>query len=254
MPSPERDSPTPHQPPAIPAGAASQAGASHHASRITPHSLGLIVVAAGRSERMGHDKLWALLGDRPLLAHALSALAGPPVERVALVVAAARLAEARALVAALPVPATVAPGGARRQDSVRNGLLALGPCAWVAVHDAARPFATRALLERTLAAARATGAAVAAVPVKDTVKRVRDGVVVETPPRAELWAVQTPQVFRGDLLARAHREIADDVTDDAALVERLGVQVRVADGAYNNVKITTPDDLALAAWLLANTR
>jgi 2-C-methyl-D-erythritol 4-phosphate cytidylyltransferase len=147
------------------------------------------------------------------------------------------------------LPTVVVPGGARRQDSVRNGLDALGPCDWVAVHDAARPFATRDLLLRTLDAAQPTGAAVAAVPVKDTIKRVRDGAVLQTLPRAELWAVQTPQVFRADLLARAHHA-TDDATDDAALVERLGIQVRVAQGAYDNIKITTPDDLALAAWLL----
>src|SRR5437764_5871161 len=154
--------------------------------------LGLVVVAAGRGERLGQDKAWALLGDRPVVARALAALAVPPVERVALVVAADRLAAGRALVADLPVPATLVAGGARRQDSVRNGLLALGPCAWVAVHDAARPFATREILLRTLEAARRSGAAVAAVPIVDTIKRVADRVVVETLPREALWAVQTP--------------------------------------------------------------
>jgi 2-C-methyl-D-erythritol 4-phosphate cytidylyltransferase len=164
-------------------------------------------------------------------------------------VAPSRLAEGRALVAGLAVPAVAVPGGARRQDSVRNGLLALGPCEWVAVHDAARPFATREVLLRTLAAAQATGAAVPAVPVADTVKRVRDRIVVETLPRAELWAVQTPQVFRGALLAQAHRAAVDDATDDAALVERLGARVAIAEGAYNNVKITTPEDMARARVL-----
>jgi len=228
---------------------------THHSSRITHHSLGLIVVAAGRGERFGDDKVWAELLGRPVLVHALEALARPPVARVALVVAPARLAEARALATALSLPGLpilVAPGGARRQDSVRNGLLALGQCAWVAVHDAARPLATHALLLRTLAAAQATGAAVAAVPVQDTIKRVAQGIVMETLPRAELWAVQTPQVFRGALLAQAHRAQADDATDDAVLVERYGARVGVAEGAYDNIKITTPGDLALAAWLLAN--
>jgi 2-C-methyl-D-erythritol 4-phosphate cytidylyltransferase len=91
---------------------------------------------------------------------------------------------------------------------------------------------------------------VPAVPIVDTVKRVRDGFVVETVPRADLWAVQTPQVFRAALLAQAHRAAADDATDDAALVERLGARVAVTPGAYNNVKITTPEDLDLAAWRL----
>ena len=243
--------------------------ATQHSALSTQHSLGLIVVAAGRSERLGQDKVWALLGDRPVVAHALAALAIPPVQRVALVVAAERLMEARALVRSLPLSAVVVPGGARRQDSVRNGLMALGPCDWVAVHDAARPFATHALLLRTLAAAQETGAAVAAVPVTDTVKRVRDGVVAETLRREELWAVQTPQVFRGALLAEVHRAQADAeardrgaaaprsgaatdyATDDAVLVERAGGKVGVAKGAYDNIKITTPEDLELAAWLLA---
>ena len=227
---------------------------AQHSALSTQHSVGLILVAAGRGERFGEDKVWALLMGRPVLAHALEALARPPVERVALVVAPTRLADARALASALPLPTLpiiVAPGGARRQDSVRNGLLALGQCDWVAVHDAARPLATHALLLRTLAAAQATGAAVAAVPVKDTIKRVAEGMVVETLPRAELWAVQTPQVFRGALLAQAHRARGDDATDDAALVERHGARVGVAEGAYDNIKITAPGDLALAAWLLA---
>ncbi len=226
--------------------------AGEPAAPAAPVALGLIVVGAGRSERMGRDKIWAELGGRPLVAHALTALAVPPVERVALVVAADRLAAARALAATLPVPTVVVPGGARRQDSVRQGLRALGPCVWIAVHDAARPFATRELLTRVLAAARETGAAVPAVPVRDTIKRVQAGRVVETLERAELWAVQTPQVFAGDLLARAHQAAAADATDDAALVERLGGQVRVVEGAYNNVKITTPEDLLFAAWLLGS--
>src|SRR5581483_6618105 len=233
---------------------ARSAGPAQHSALSTQHSqpeaLGLIVVAAGRGERFGGDKVWERLGGRPVVAWSLAALAGPPVERVALVVAPARLAEARALARSVAVPCQVVPGGARRQDSVRNGLLALGPCEWVAVHDAARPFATRELLERVWAAARASGAAVPGVPLVDTVKRVREGFVVETLPRAELWAVQTPQMFRGALLARAHRAVADEATDDAALVERLGARVAVAEGAYNNVKITTPEDLALANWRL----
>ncbi len=220
-------------------------------TQLTAVGLGLIVVAAGQSARFGRDKLWAPLGGQPVLAHPLTALGAPPVERLALVVAPARLHDAHALVAALPIPAVVVPGGPRRQDSVRNGLEALGPCEWIAVHDAARPFATRDLLLRTWAVAQAVGAAVPAVPVNDTIKRVREGLVVETLPRAELWAVQTPQVFRGALLWEAHRAVGEDVTDDAALVERCGARVGVAQGAYDNIKITTPDDLELAGWLLA---
>jgi 2-C-methyl-D-erythritol 4-phosphate cytidylyltransferase len=209
-----------------------------------------VLVAAGRAERFGQDKVWATLGDRPVVAHALRALAVPPVERVALVVTRERVAVARALICQLSLGGTVVCGGARRQDSVRNGLLALGPCDWVVVHDAARPLAKAELLLRTLAAAETTGAAVAALPVRDTIKRVRDGSVVETLRREELWQVQTPQVFRAELLALAHEAVDEEMTDDAAMVERYGGTVRVTEGAYDNIKITTREDLDLAGWLL----
>ena len=140
------------------------------------------------------------------------------------------------------------PGGARRQDSVRAGLDALpADCDWVLVHDGARPFVTPRMIEDGLAAAAATGAAIAVVPAFDTVKRVSgDGRVVETLDRSELAMVQTPQVFRRDVLERAHAEVPDDVTDDAAMVERIGVEVRTFEGARSNIKVTTPEDLVLA--------
>ena len=139
-------------------------------------------------------------------------------------------------------------GGARRQDSVRAGLYALpSHCDLVLVHDGARPFVTPRMIEDGLAAASDTGAAIAVVPAFDTVKRVAgDGRVVETLDRSELAMVQTPQVFRRDVLERAHAEVADDVTDDAAMVERTGIEVRTFDGARANIKVTTPEDLALA--------
>ena len=101
----------------------------------------------------------------------------------------------------------------------------------------------------------ATGAAVAAVPVKDTIKVVSgQGLVQSTPDRGTLWAVQTPQVFKYDLLCRAHRECSEAVTDDAAMVERLGCPVRVFEGSYSNIKVTTPDDLVLAEAILRARR
>ena len=123
-------------------------------------------------------------------------------------------------------------GGERRQDSVRAGLEALGACDYVAVHDGARPLVTPELIERGLEAARETGAAAPAVPLADTVKEAgADGIVVRTLDRSRLWAVQTPQVFRYELLMRAHREVTADVTDDAAMVEALGEPVRLFEGA-----------------------
>ncbi len=121
------------------------------------------------------------------------------------------------------------------------------------IHDGARPFITPALIERGLDAARTHGAATAAVPVKDTIKRAGpDGLVLETLDRSTLWAIQTPQVFAYDLILRAHRTTDPgwDATDDAALVERAGHAVALFMGAYENIKITTPDDLLIAEALL----
>src|SRR5262249_9490788 len=124
-----------------------------------------------------------------------------------------------------------------------------GECEIAVVHDAVRPFISRALIDAVLAAAEAGGAAICALPIAETVKRVRDGVVEGTLDRAGLWAVQTPQAFRTALLREAHEKARGDGvtgTDDAMLVERLGHPVRVVPGLAGNVKITTPDDLRRA--------
>jgi 2-C-methyl-D-erythritol 4-phosphate cytidylyltransferase len=142
-------------------------------------------------------------------------------------------------------------GGPRRQDSVRAGLHTIAPREFVVVHDGARPMVTPALIEAGVEAARQTGAAAAAVPVIDTLKE-SDGhaIVRRTVPRDGLWAVQTPQVFRYQLLLRAHNAATDDVTDDCALVEAIGVPVKLYPGSAANLKVTTPDDLAIADALL----
>ena len=147
--------------------------------------------------------------------------------------------------------AAVCPGGARRQDSVYAGLLALGSRRWVAVHDGARPCITADLLARALDAVQGCSAAIAAVPVKDTIKVVGAGqVITATPDRATLWAAQTPQVFDYQLLLRAHRLAAANYTDDAAMVEAAGHPVRVFRGSYDNLKVTTPEDLAMVSSIL----
>ena len=123
---------------------------------------------------------------------------------------------------------------------------------WIVVHDGARPFVTSQVIERGLAEATCTGAAVAAVKVKDTVKVVdADMTVLETPDRQHLWLVQTPQVFSRELLTRAHSEVAQDVTDDASMVERVGGSVWIFQGSYANIKVTTPEDLEIAEYLLS---
>jgi 2-C-methyl-D-erythritol 4-phosphate cytidylyltransferase len=153
--------------------------------------------------------------------------------------------------AALAPRACVVPGGARRRDSVAAGVAA-SKAPWLAIHDAARALTPPELFARGLQAAQATGAAVPVIPLKDTIKRVADGRVVATPPRAEHAVVQTPQVFRRDLLERALALSDDDVTDEAALVEQLGVSVAVFAGDERAFKVTTPLDFALARTLLAS--
>ncbi len=218
-------------------------------------SVGAIIAAAGRGQRFGEgDKLFAPLAGRPVIAHALMAFeVCRAVDRVVLVLGETNLERGRRLVAAAGFDKVVAicPGGPRRQDSVRLGLEALGDCRWVVVHDGARPLLTAALIEAGLAAAAETGAAIAAVPLADTVKEVaEDGLIRRTLDRGGLWAVQTPQVFAHDLLSEAHRRAEGEATDDAALVEALGRPVKVFPGSPRNLKVTTAADLALAEALL----
>ena len=145
---------------------------------------------------------------------------------------------------------SIVAGGLKRQDSVWEGIKAIkGDCELVMVHDGVRPFISQALLQKAIDATRESGATVVAVPVKDTIKVVsRKKEVLQTLDRKTLWAVQTPQTFNHDLLKRAHEKAKQDGfygTDDASLVERIGVKVRVVDGSYENIKITTPEDLVL---------
>jgi len=226
-------------------------------------SVAALVLAAGRGERLGlrMPKAFVPLAGRPLLLHALAAMAAvPAIERVVPVIARADLERWERLapeLAAIPKLAAPAFGGAERQDSVRAGLGALEPgTEWVAVHDAARPFVRPPAVARVLEAARASGAAILAVPASDTIKRVRAGRVVETPPRPECWAAQTPQVFRVELLREALAKATAEgrtATDDAQLVEWLGVAVAVVEGDPDNWKLTRPEDLAAAErWLMAS--
>ncbi len=217
--------------------------------------LDVVVVAAGRSTRMGAtDKTFAPIHGVPLIVHTLRRLAASDVvARIVLVVAAESVARAQRLAQdyALPRIAAVCPGGARRQDSVHAGLRALPDCRWVAIHDGARPGVDAAMLSAGLDAARQWGAAIAAVPVKDTIKVVGGaGLVSDTPPRDALRAAQTPQIFNYALLLSAHRNATQDYTDDAAMVEAMGRPVATFPGSYDNLKVTTPEDLALAAHVL----
>lgn len=222
--------------------------------------IGAIVVAAGASSRMGGvDKLWLPLAGRPLLEHAIAALTAiPEITRLALVTAPANLRRIEALRAAPPWNAIdlLVEGGATRADSVYAGLRALESCDLVLIHDGARPLVTPELVRTGLAAARARGAAVPALPVADTIKTVdAAGRIVATPDRAALRAVQTPQVFRYDLLLRAYNEAGSaraTCTDDAMLLERLGLPVATFPGDPRNLKVSTPADLPLVRLYAAD--
>ena len=219
------------------------------------YSVSAVIVAAGRSTRMGGvDKTFAPLLGKPLIAHTLSRFeSSPVVSEIVLVLAGESVERGRQLVADggyLKVSNVVA-GGQRRQDSVRNGLLALTACDYAMVHDGARPVIDESMLERAAAAAAEHGAAVAGVPVKDTIKRVGPGLVIaDTPDRSLLWQAQTPQVFRYGLLLDAHRRCDGDYTDDAAMVEAIGHTVRMFEGSYENIKVTTAGDLLVAEAFL----
>ena len=216
---------------------------------------GAIIVAAGSSQRMGGiDKLLAPLGGRPVIAHSIAVFASHPrIETLAIVVSLANEATIRALTAELAPDAHVVLGGARRRDSVANGLDALAHRDYVLVHDGARPLVTAEMIDAALDGAIQSGASLCAVPVSDTVKRAADdGLVASTVNRERLWLAQTPQAFRADVLRRAHAAHDIDATDDAALVELIEEPVRLVMGSSENLKITTPSDLALAAAILAS--
>ncbi|HXY70832.1 MAG TPA: 2-C-methyl-D-erythritol 4-phosphate cytidylyltransferase [Gemmatimonadales bacterium] len=231
--------------------------------------VGAVIVAAGRGVRAqagsdaGEPKQFRLLGGIPLLLRAIRPFAQHPrVGPIVVVLPAEQAASPpdwlRALVSDRLLMAV---GGAERQQSVANGLATLprGP-SLVLVHDAARPFVERDLIDRVLAVAELGAAAVPGLPLADTVKETDTaGLVVRTVPRERLVAVQTPQAFPRAMLETAHQRsradgLATGATDDAALCERLGHPVRVVAGSARNLKITTAEDFALAEAMAAEVR
>jgi 2-C-methyl-D-erythritol 4-phosphate cytidylyltransferase len=224
----------------------------------------VIIVAAGSSYRMGgHDKLWMSLNGRIILARTIDIFnSSPLIDTIILVVNVERRGDATRLCIQEDWRkiTAIASGGTRRQDSVRIGLDTLAQCSptcrWVMIHDGARPLVTHTLLEAGLQAAQEQEAAIAAVPVKDTIKQAQHGIVTTTLDRTELWSIQTPQVFSFPLIHHAHHSpaAATDVTDDAALLEHLGHPVAIFPGSYNNIKITTQEDILIAEALLQGNR
>ena len=202
----------------------------------------------------GVDKIVVPLLARPLLEYSLERLAEAASINSIIVVTGESNAEAvRDIVLQAPTDkiAAICIGGLRRQDSVRAGMQYVEDATHILVHDGARPLIDAPLVVRAVEAASIHDASIAAVPVKDTIKMANDNMtVLETVPRNSLWSVQTPQIFEADLLRAAHRTIDCDVTDDASMVEMLGHEVKLFMGSYENLKVTTPEDIVMAEAIL----
>lgn len=217
---------------------------------------GAVIVAAGSASRMGGiDKVMAALGGEPMIVRTVQAFQQcGAIADIVIVTRPDLIRPISALCAQMDKVRMVVAGGQSRQESVALGLNALPKgVELAAVHDGARPLITDAVIDRTVRAANSYGAAAPAVPVKDTIKVVRGGLVTDTPDRASLQAVQTPQVFDFDLLRGALKKAAEDaaaVTDDCSAVERLGMAVKIVEGDERNLKVTTPMDLKIAEMLL----
>lgn len=225
-----------------------------------------LIPAAGMGRRMaaGINKQYLLLGGKPIVAHTVSIFQEMEgVDEVYLVIPAEEIPYCREQVVeryGLTKVRSIVPGGAERQHSVLNGLRALEDVSdddVILIHDGVRPFIPVRVIEEAVAVARKHDGALVAVPAKDTIKLVAEGVVTETPPRERLWLAQTPQAFRYGIIRQAHESAASADylgTDDASLVERLGLKVHVVQGDYRNIKITTPEDMQLAEAFLATVR
>ena len=219
----------------------------------------VVIVAAGRGTRMGGNKLFLEVAGEPVIAHSWRCFAESGlVEEIVLAIPEGEEAHFEEVARRIgsPLPHRLVPGGARRQDSVWNGLCATSERAdLVAVHDGARPCLTSRILNDTFAAARRCGAAVAATPVVDTLKRAnRNGSIAGTVDRTGLWAVQTPQTVRRQKLLdalRLARESGREVTDEAAACELLGQEVVLVPGESPNPKVTYPSDLPFIEWILS---
>ncbi len=217
---------------------------------------GAVIVAAGSASRMGGiDKVMAPLGGTPMVARTAAAFQNcDAIAEIVIVTRPDLIRPISALCAGMDKVRAVVAGGSSRQESVWQGLNALSEdIQLAAIHDGARPLVSNLVIDRTVRAANSYGAAAPAVPVKDTIKVVKGGLVEKTPERATLQAVQTPQVFDFDLLRGALKQAEEEkaaVTDDCSAVERLGMKVKIVEGDERNLKVTTPMDLKIAEMLL----
>lgn len=220
---------------------------------LTSVSVGVVIPAAGQGKRMGtkESKQFLLFHQKPIFLHTIEVFEfHPEIDEIVIVVRETEIERTQQLIKeqGFKKVSNIVAGGRERQESVFMGLKVLSTDL-VLVHDAVRPFVTHGAVTRLISEIKIHDAAILAVPMKDTVKKVDESCVMDTLERKRLWSVQTPQGFRRELLMEAHIQAARDVdfaTDDSALVEKLGVNVRVVDGEYTNIKITTPEDLIFA--------
>ena len=217
---------------------------------------GAVIVAAGSASRMGGiDKVMAPLNGEPMIARTVRAFQNcDAISEIVVVTRQDLILPITSLCSDMDKVQAVVAGGSSRQESVHLGLNALSDkCKLAAIHDGARPLISWQVIDRVVRAANTYGAAAPAIPVKDTIKVVQGGVVKETPDRASLQAVQTPQVFDFDILRGALKKAKQDgaqVTDDCSAVERMGMAVKIVEGEERNLKVTTPLDLKIAQLLL----
>lgn len=225
-----------------------------------------LVPAAGMGKRMGADinKQYLLLDGMPIVARTLQVFQQSDlIAGIVLVTPEQEISFCRSEVVErynLSKVLAIAPGGSERQHSVMNGLMELGRHAQaddiVLIHDGVRPFINDRLLQQAYETACVTDGALVAVPVKDTIKAVQDGIITGTPDRSNLWQAQTPQAFRLDLILKAHQQADQEKflgTDDCSLLERMDGKISIVTGSYRNIKITTPEDLVIASALLTTS-
>ncbi|MDX5474096.1 MAG: 2-C-methyl-D-erythritol 4-phosphate cytidylyltransferase [Bacillaceae bacterium] len=218
----------------------------------------VIIPAAGQGKRMnaGMNKQFIELNQKPVIIHTLLVFEKDPLcEQVLLVINEQEKETFQTLLAKHQITKVkkLVSGGNERQESVYNGLQAAKKDGIVLVHDGARPFIRQTYIHQLVEKATKTGAAIVAVPVKDTIKKVTNGIAVETVERSSLWSVQTPQAFRFSILLDAHEKARQENylgTDEASLVERIGLDVHIVEGDYENIKLTTQEDLLYANAIL----
>jgi 2-C-methyl-D-erythritol 4-phosphate cytidylyltransferase len=224
--------------------------------------LSAIILAAGQSRRLktALSKPLVKIGKMPAIIYSLKALdIHPDIDEIIVVVNVKNQRAISRLIRnySFSKIKSLVLGGRRRQDSVNNGLKMVSENSdWVLIHDSARPFIDRKFITEVIMAAKKTGAAITGVPIKATIKSIKSGGLVDrTLDRSNLWEIQTPQVFKKELILKAYKEFSKrNVTDDSSLVEKLGKKVKIVPGSYENIKITTKEDLLFAQAIAGRKR